>query len=81
MMNYANQKYLLNKRPVGMPGDDCWSFEHENIDTLSAGEIIIKAEYLSIDPYMRGRMNDGVSYASKVKIGDIMVGETVGTVV
>jgi NADPH-dependent curcumin reductase CurA len=64
-----------------MPGDDCWSFEHENIDTLSAGEIIIKAEYLSIDPYMRGRMNDGVSYASKVKIGDIMVGETVGTVV
>jgi NADPH-dependent curcumin reductase CurA len=80
-MNYANQKYLLNKRPVGMPGDDCWSFEHENIDTLSAGEIIIKAEYLSIDPYMRGRMNDGVSYASKVKIGDIMVGETVGTVV
>ena len=80
-MNYANQKYLLTKRPVGMPGDDCWSFEHENIDTLSAGEIIIKAEYLSIDPYMRGRMNADKSYADPVPIGGIMEGECVAEII
>lgn len=80
-MNYKNTKYLLNKRPLGMPEDDCWIIENESISSIANGEILIKVEYLSIDPYMRGRMNDGVSYASPVKIGELMVGETVGTVI
>ena len=80
-MHYQNQKYLLSKRPQGMPENDCWNIDYEDITSISAGQIIIEVEYLSIDPYMRGRMNEGVSYTSPVKIGDIMVGETVGTVV
>jgi len=80
-VNYKNTKYLLNKRPLGMPEDDCWIIENESISSIANGEILIKVEYLSIDPYMRGRMNDGVSYASPVKIGELMVGETVGTVI
>ena len=64
-----------------MPEDDCWIIENESISSIANGEILIKVEYLSIDPYMRGRMNDGVSYASPVKIGELMVGETVGTVI
>ena len=64
-----------------MPSDECWRMHEEKITSLKKNEILIEVKYLSIDPYMRGRMNDGVSYASKVKIGDIMVGETVGTVV
>ncbi|MDA9032870.1 NADP-dependent oxidoreductase [Gammaproteobacteria bacterium] len=80
-MNYKNTKYLLHKRPLGMPEDDCWIIENESISSIANGEILIKVEYLSIDPYMRGRMNDGVSYASPVKIGELMVGETVGTVI
>ena len=80
-MNYTNIKYLLHKRPLGMPEDDCWIIENESISSIANGEILIKVEYLSIDPYMRGRMNDGVSYASPVKIGELMVGETVGTVI
>ena len=80
-MNYTNTKYLLDKRPLGMPEDDCWVIDKEFISSIANGEILIKVEYLSIDPYMRGRVNDGVSYASPVKIGELMVGETVGTVI
>tara|TARA_Y100000389_G_scaffold94800_1_gene91454 strand:+ start:3021 stop:4034 length:1014 start_codon:yes stop_codon:yes gene_type:complete len=80
-VKYKNTKYLLNKHPVGMPGDDCWIIDYETISNILPGELIIKNEYLSIDPYMRGRMNQGVSYASALNVGDVMVGETVGTVV
>ena len=80
-MNYENNKWLLNKRPSGMPGDECWLLEKEIISDISKNEILIKVEFLSIDPYMRGRMNDSKSYAPPAKIGEPMTGETVGTVV
>ena len=76
-MNYKNTRYLLNQRPIGMPDNDCWVLDYEDITSISSNEIIIQNEYLSIDPYMRGRMNDGMSYASPIKIGQPMVGETV----
>ena len=80
-MNYKNTRYLLTKRPEGMPEDDCWAIDEEAITTLENNEILIKADYLSIDPYMRGRMNDGMSYAAPVQLGEVMVGESVGKVV
>ena len=80
-MEYVNKKFLLYKRPQGMPQDDCWKFESNTLDTIKKGEIIIQVKFLSIDPYMRGRMNEGVSYAAPAKIGEPMTGETVGTVV
>ena len=80
-MNYKNTRYLLNKRPEGMPEYDCWVMDEEVITTLENNEILIKADYLSIDPYMRGRMNDGMSYAAPVKLGEVMVGESVGRVI
>ena len=80
-MNYVNTKFLLNERPQGMPSDSCWILETENITGLKNNEILIEAEYLSIDPYMRGRMNAGLSYAAPVNLGDVMVGESVGRVV
>ena len=80
-MNYVNTKFLLNERPQGMPSDSCWVLETENITDLKNNEILIEAEYLSIDPYMRGRMNAGLSYAAPVNLGDVMVGESVGRVV
>ena len=64
-----------------MPTNDCWEYVSENIDALGSNELIIRNEYLSIDPYMRGRMNEGKSYAPPVQIGEIMTGETVGVVV
>ena len=80
-MSYINQQFLLNKRPIGMPEDDCWILNEESVTPLKKNEILIKVKYLSIDPYMRGRMNDGMSYASPIKIGQPMVGETVGIII
>ena len=80
-MNYLNTQYLLDKRPSGMPEDDCWKLHEEPITSLEKNEILIEVKYLSIDPYMRGRMNEGASYAAPTKIGEPMAGETVGIVV
>jgi len=80
-MEYKNTQLLLNKRPKGMPDDDCWKVNNETITSIGKNEILIKVKYLSIDPYMRGRMNEGVSYAAPAKIGSPMTGETIGIVV
>ena len=80
-MEYINKRYLLDKRPVGMPQDDCWKLSDETINSLNKNEIIIEVKFLSIDPYMRGRMNDSKSYAAPAKIGEPMTGETAGIVV
>jgi NADPH-dependent curcumin reductase CurA len=80
-MQYNNTRFLLAKRPVGMPGDECWELSNQQITTLEKNEILIEARYLSIDPYMRGRMNEGVSYATPAKLGEPMAGETAGVVV
>ena len=80
-MEYINTQWLLDKRPEGMPEDSCWKMDKESITSLEANEILIQVKYLSIDPYMRGRMNEGASYAAAAKIGEAMTGETVGEVV
>ena len=80
-MEYVNKQLLLDKRPTGMPGDDCWKLNEEIISSIGSNEIIIEVKYLSIDPYMRGRMNDSKSYAAPAKIGEPMTGETAGVVV
>ena len=64
-----------------MPEDECWLLDSEPISDINKNEILIQAEYLSIDPYMRGKMNDGLSYTPPLKIGEIMVGESVGRVI
>ena len=51
------------------------------ISNIRNNEILIEVKYLSIDPYMRGRMNDSRSYAAPAKIGDPMTGETAGVVI
>jgi NADPH-dependent curcumin reductase len=80
-MDYKNKQWLLDKRPNGMPVDDCWKLNTESITSIGRNEILIKVDFLSIDPYMRGRMNDSKSYADPAKLGEPMTGETVGTVV
>jgi len=80
-MKYNNIQFLLSKRPKGMPSDDCWELNQETISSLDKNEILIEVKYLSIDPYMRGRMNEGVSYATPAKLGQPMTGETVGVVI
>ena len=80
-MEYVNRQLLLDKRPTGMPEDNCWKMNEEKISSLQNNEILVKVIYLSIDPYMRGRMNDSRSYAAPAKIGEPMTGETAGEVI
>lgn len=76
-----NRRILLASRPVGKPGRD--NFRHDSVAIPEAGEgeILLRTRYLSLDPYMRGRMNAGKSYADRVELGDVMVGGTVSEVV
>ena len=80
-MNYINMQWLLDKRPTGMPENECWKLYEDKIAEIGKNEILIEVKYLSIDPYMRGRMNDSKSYAAPAKLGEPMTGETVGVVV
>tara|TARA_Y100000590_G_scaffold92544_1_gene104632 strand:+ start:17867 stop:18892 length:1026 start_codon:yes stop_codon:yes gene_type:complete len=81
MTELINKRWVLNKRPEGMPENDCWKLEEIPVTEIAEGNILIKTLFLSIDPYMRGRMNDAESYADPIKIGEVMTGETLGVVV
>jgi len=67
----------LARRPEGEPGDDTFSFVEHELDELSEGQLLLRVVYLSLDPYMRGRMSDAPSYAAPVEIGGVMEGGTV----
>lgn len=76
-----NRKIVMVQRPQGEPGDECFKLIEEKIPELASGQILVKVIWLSLDPYMRGRMNDVQSYAKPLQIGEVMTGETAGVVV
>ena len=76
-----NQRIVFNKRPMGEPSDECFRLEEVDVPELSEGQLLIKVGWLSLDPYMRGRMNDVKSYVEPLQIGDVMTGESTGVVV
>jgi len=67
----------LARRPNGEPRDDSFEFVERDLAELSDGHVLLRVVYLSLDPYMRGRMSDAPSYADPVAVGDTMVGGTV----
>ncbi len=75
------QQFTLVERPVGMPDETHLKLEEKEMPTAGEGEVLLRTRYLSLDPYMRGRMNDSASYAIPLALGDVMVGETVSEVV
>jgi len=76
----ANRRIVLNSRPVGAPVAENFRLEPLGVPALSAGQVLLRTMYLSLDPYMRGRMSDGPSYAPPVAVGEVMVGGTVSRV-
>lgn len=76
-----NKKQVLVKRPQGLPTSDCWSLEEEDIPALEEGQILIEHQYISLDPAMRGWMNDSRSYIPPVAIGDVMRAGSVGKII
>ena len=76
-----NRQLILARRPQGEPDGDTLRLVEGPLPTASAGQMLLRTEYLSLDPYMRGRMSDAPSYAAPVGIGEVMVGATVARVV
>ncbi|WP_106160241.1 NADP-dependent oxidoreductase [Hasllibacter halocynthiae] len=76
-----NRRFVLAERPVGEPDDDTLRLEEEAVPEPGEGQMLLRNVYLSLDPYMRGRMSDAPSYAAPVEIGETMIGGTVSRVV
>ena len=75
-----NRAILLKSRPIGTPTLENFRLEERSVPVPTDGQLLLRTHYLSLDPYMRGRMSHGPSYASPVAIGDVMVGGTVSRV-
>ncbi len=76
-----NKQITLAARPVGFPKETDFKLVETPVPDLQDGEFLVKSLYLSLDPYMRGRMNDAKSYAPAVQLGEVMVGGVVGKVI
>jgi len=72
-----NRQFTLASRPVGAPTVENFNLINTTIPTPSQGEVLLRTVYLSLDPYMRGRMSDAKSYAEPVAIDEVMVGGAV----
>ena len=80
-MSQSAKRVVLVSRPVGEPKPSDFRIEDAAIPTPGKGEVLLRTIWLSLDPYMRGRMSDGPSYAAPVPIGGVMEGGTVSEVV
>src|SRR6266705_177456 len=79
-MTTRGRQIVLAARPKGKPELTDFRLEDTAVPTPVSGQLLLEVQYLSLDPYMRGRMNDGKSYATPLQIGDVMTGETVAHV-
>ncbi len=76
-----NRRILLSTRPKGAPTVENFRPDERDVVQPTVGQVLTQTLYLSLDPYMRGRMSDAPSYAAPVALGDVMVGGTVSRVV
>ena len=75
-----NQRWVLARRPTAAVSEDNFRLEEAPIPAPAEGEVLVKNLWLSLDPYMRGRMSAAKSYVKGVDIGEVMVGQTAGEV-
>src|SRR5215470_16702974 len=80
-MPVMNRQVLFASHPQGTVTEDNFRLVEAPIPSPNEGEVLVKNEWLSLDPYMRGRMNEAKSYAPGAKLGEVMVGQTAGEVV
>jgi NADPH-dependent curcumin reductase CurA len=80
-MNNVNHKFELAARPVGMPKRSDWNYKEEPVRDPGEGELLVKILYISLDPAMRGWMNEGKSYVAPVGIGEVMRAGALGRVI
>src|SRR5690554_147707 len=77
----TNQQILLDHRPQGAVTTDCFRLIETPVGQPQSSEILVRNHWLSLDPYMRGRISGEKSYAQNVDPGQLMVGGTVGQVI
>ena len=77
----TNRRIVLAERPHGLPSHNTLRLEEGVMPEPNSGEMLLRTRYLSLDPYMRGRMNDAKSYAEPVAIGEVMTGQVVAEVI
>lgn len=75
-----NRRIILKTRPVGAPKLEDFELQDAPAPVPQEGQLLLRTEYLSLDPYMRGRLSDAESYATPVAVGDVIVGGTVSIV-
>lgn len=75
-----NRRFVLQQRPHGAPDTNTFRLEEQPVPVPQEGQVLLRTLFLSLDPYMRGRISDAPSYAAPVEIGDTMVGGTVSRV-
>src|SRR5215467_3091896 len=75
-----NRQITLAARPVGMPKESDFSLVESPIPHPARGEVLVKALYLSVDPYVRGRLTGVTTYARGLDLGEVIVGGVVGRV-
>ena len=80
-MTETNKQILLASRPTGWVEEANFKLVETPVPQIVDGQVLVRNHWLSLDPYMRGRMNDAKSYAAPVNLGDVMVGGTAGEVV
>lgn len=77
----TNPSWILKSYPSAMPTVENWALEDRAIPEVTAGELLVKTLWLSVDPYMRGRISPAKNYATGFKIGDLMRGGGIGEVI
>ncbi|GIT19690.1 MAG: hypothetical protein CM1200mP39_24960 [Dehalococcoidia bacterium] len=77
MNDVTNRRVILAAHPVGFPQNTDFELIESSVPEPSDGEVLLKTLYLSLDPYMRGRISQARSYAAGVEVGQTMVGGTV----
>ncbi|WP_435319936.1 NADP-dependent oxidoreductase [Haloarchaeobius sp. TZWSO28] len=80
-MDESNRAWHLAERPEGEPDADSFELREDDVPEPAPGELLVRVRYLSVDPYMRGRMRDRESYAEPWDVGDVLKGGIVGEVV
>ena len=80
-MLFNNKKVILKSRPAGFPILENFDIINEEINELEYGQVIIEVIWLSLDPYMRGRMSQAKSYASPIEIGEVITGGAGGQII
>jgi NADPH-dependent curcumin reductase CurA len=76
-----NTRVIFRQRPEGLPGPECYEIRSEPAPEIGAGDVLLRNHYISLDPYMRGRMTDRRSYVAGFQLGEVLTAAGVGEVV